>query len=190
MSSTATRPRSVDGSVIAPSLTWLRGASSDWKSFFRPTTSPGIPFSISVRATSTVTGSLSDVTLLRYWFKYRSSRNAANRAATPPSATVPPRVDNIFCTSCIAISLLIRQHGNAASEAVEVAHLAAAATVVESEHVLDEMTDDVPGVASRNRVVAVALTRVLEAAAARGPAGDVERPELDDGDGPASRAAE
>jgi hypothetical protein len=96
MSSTATRPRSVEGSVIAPSFTWLLGASSDWKSFFRPTTLPGMPFSIRVFATSTVTGSLSVVTLLRYWLRYRSSTNAAITAAAPPRATVPPRVDSIF----------------------------------------------------------------------------------------------
>jgi hypothetical protein len=101
MSSTAIRPRSVDGSVMAPSRTWFLGASSDSKRRFRPTTFPGIPFSISVFATSTVTGSLSAPTLLLYWLRYRTSTNAAKRAATPPRATVPPRVDSIFCMTCM-----------------------------------------------------------------------------------------
>src|SRR5262245_27761260 len=52
------------------------------------------------------------------------------------------------------------------------------------------MADDVSGVVVRHRVVAVALTWIRKAAPRRGPARDVERRELQHGDGPAPVAAE
>src|SRR5215210_1898074 len=189
MSSTAIRPRRVPGSVIAPSRIWFFGASSRSKRRRTPTTSPGIPFSISVRATRTVTGSPSSLTLLVYWLRYTSSTNAANKAAAPPRATVPPRVDSIFCMTCTS-DLLIREHRDARLESALVAELIACAAVVQRGDVLDEVADDVSGVVVRNRVVTVSLARVPEAAALRSPAGDVEGPEADDRDGVVARAVE
>src|SRR5918999_2853913 len=89
-----------------------------------------------------------------------------------------------------SFSLLLGQHGNAASEAREVTRLAAAAAVVESEDVFDEMPDDVPRVVSRDGVVTVALTGVPEARAARGPPGHVEGAQLGHRDDPAAGSAE
>src|SRR4029453_18741224 len=187
MSSTATRPRSVDGSVIAPSRTCAFGVASLSNSRLTPTTSPGMPFSISVFATRTGTGSVSALTLFRYWFRYRSRTNAANSAAIPPRATVPPRVDSIFCMTCTS-DLLVRKHRDARLESVRVAGLTAGAPVVEGGDVLDEMADDVPGFTVRNRVVAVPLAGIPKAAAWGGPARGVERPELDHRDGAAAGA--
>src|SRR6266508_1428652 len=80
------------------------------------------------------------------------------------------------------IASLLREDGDAASEAVEVAQLAAPAAVVESVDVFDEMADDVPRVPVGDRVVAGALTWIPVAVALRGPAGDVERAERRDED--------
>src|SRR5436189_5836615 len=117
-----------------------------------------------------------------------TSTAIARTPATPATASVPSRVDRTFLMVCMTSSSS-RHERDAASERAEVARRTAAARAHVPD-VLDEVADDVARVVARNRVVALALARVREPAARRGPACDVELGEGGDRNGRAAVAAE
>ena len=57
--------RKTAGSLIAPSFSWLFGMVVTTKRFFAAIEDPDVPFGIKLLATSTVTGSVEPLTLLR-----------------------------------------------------------------------------------------------------------------------------
>src|SRR3954447_3386124 len=104
-----------------------------------------------------------------------------------PSARVPLRDDVNLCMLFRSPSFLglLRHDKRAGVDGCEVT-AARPGAVAGCVDVLDEVADDGCGV--RGRVVAVALTWVVEAVALPGPAGDVEGGEAGDGHGGGSIA--
>jgi hypothetical protein len=93
--------------VTEPSSASFFGVSVGWNSSLAPIVLPGVPFSIRLLATRTVTGALASLTLLRYWFRYASRMIPASSAAAALNAIVPPLVDSIFCANSMLISPLL-----------------------------------------------------------------------------------
>src|SRR3954454_2059086 len=109
----------------------------------------------------------------------RSRRRDADRApAGGGEAPQPPVQFPSLCGFHGDVTPLSRHDGDAPAERAQVARGAAVRTVVDRFDVLDEVADDGAGVVARDRVVAVALARIVKAVALAGPAGDVEEGEV------------
>src|SRR5919199_4421345 len=133
MSSIAMRPCRLAGSTNAPSFSSLRGTLDVWKSPVEPITSPGVPFWIRLLATSTVIGSLAELTLCLYRLRKTSSRIAASSAAPIPTAIVPRRVERTLfdrmCSTELSSSSLLGHDRDTPAERAEVAELGAGVRV-------------------------------------------------------------
>src|SRR3954447_9488366 len=117
----------------------------------------------------------------------RTTMASAAAAAAKPS--VPCLVERILRAACMVVSLLPGHGRNTGAEGIDVTRRGAPARV-ERLDVLDEVADDVAGVVVGHGVVPVALARVREPAAGRGPARHVEGREAGDGDGGRAAAVE
>src|SRR2546423_12613387 len=98
-------------------------------------------------------------------------KTPASSAAPLATAIVPALVETNFCANSTIVPPLFGHHDDAVAEGVEVAEGWPSASAVESVDVLDEMPDDVAGIVVRDRVVAVSLAGIREAAALAGPPG-------------------
>src|SRR3989442_8438869 len=196
MSVAATLPRRAEGSANAPPLRWLPATLTALNRCWEPTASPAVPFSIRPDATSTVCERLLASTLCRYFSSPKPRKAAAIIAVATATATVRCRLVRGLRRSTgegrlrVVTSMdfsLFREHSHARAESGHVAGRLPATARVEGVDVLDEVADDVTGL---RRVVAVALTRVVEAVPVPRPACDVEGREPDDRDGVVAVALE
>src|SRR5919198_2715482 len=101
----------------------------------------------------------------------------ASRPASTARPSVPWRVDSNFLVVDMEGPSSAAHDRDTGSERIRIAGRRPG-SCVERLDVFDEVTDDVAGVVVGDRVVAVALARVVEALSLARPAGDVERREV------------
>src|SRR3954452_20065861 len=183
MSRVATLPASAAELASAPEATFSPWTELSLNSPSLTTTAPEVPFGMSRLATSTECSTVPPWTRSLYREVNPRSTIPASTAAVAAIVMAPPRVpamrrspssSDLFCVACMVVPPLSRHDGGApADRAVPIAgHVTW--RHVECCDVCDEMADDVGRVVARDRVVAVALARVVEPVALARPSGYVE----------------
>ena len=101
ISATATLPRNVAGSVIAPAFSWSRGSSAVLNRPCAPAVSAEAPCSMTCCATSTEVGTPASLTLLRYCCRKNTISSPAIAAATTAAPIAPFLDDSRPPPSCL-----------------------------------------------------------------------------------------